>query len=90
MESNYVSSSASDSDAVDSEYSATDSDADSARLEQEWEEQLNQLKLMLQIIVFPLFGKYFGRKYAYYRKLRTLSNESMDSTTDVLIARNSL
>lgn len=68
-----VSSSDSDSDEVDSQYSATDSDADSALLQQEWEEQLNQLKLMFQIIVFPLFGKYFGRKYAYYRKYVPMS-----------------
>lgn len=46
----------------------TQSSLDSAALQREWEEQLEQMKLMFQIIIFPFVGKFFGRKFGYYRK----------------------
>ncbi|SAM71686.1 uncharacterized protein UBRO_00279 [Ustilago bromivora] len=53
----------------DSEYSY-DSDSedsyDSAQLQKEWEEQLDQLKLMFQIIIFPFVGKFMGRKFSFF------------------------
>ncbi|SPO20743.1 uncharacterized protein UTRI_00219 [Ustilago trichophora] len=46
--------------------SDTDSEIDSLALQREWEEQLDQLKLMFQIIIFPFVGKFFGRKFGYF------------------------
>lgn len=60
----------------DSEYSY-DSDSedsyDSAQLQKEWEEQLDQLKLMFQIIIFPFVGKFMGRKFSFFCKYTTPS-----------------
>ena len=47
-------------------YSTTSSE--DRALQREWEEQLEQLRLMVQIIVFPFVGKFFGRKFGYFRK----------------------
>ena len=58
-----------DSDDVASNSSEYSSDSgDSAVLQREWEEQLDQMKLMFQIIIFPFVGKFFGRKFGYFRK----------------------
>lgn len=55
------------SDAVSDSDGSTSSSYQRA-LEQEWQDQLDQLKLILQIIVFPFVGKFFGRKFGYFRK----------------------
>lgn len=36
--------------------------------EREWRESMKQLELLLTIFVLPYFGKYFGRKAAYWGK----------------------
>lgn len=41
---------------------------DSLALQREWEEQVLQMKLMFQIIIFPFVGKFFGRKFGYFCK----------------------
>ncbi|PWZ02828.1 hypothetical protein BCV70DRAFT_197095 [Testicularia cyperi] len=51
-----------------SQDSHDEQDSIDRELEQEWKEQLDQLKLLVHIIVFPFLGKFFGRKYAYFRK----------------------
>lgn len=38
--------------------------------EREWKESLQQLELLLTMVVVPYVGKYFGRKCAYWSKLR--------------------
>lgn len=57
----------SDSEEDDASDYTSDSSHDRA-LQQEWEDQLDQLKLMFQIIIFPFVGKFFGRKFGYFRK----------------------
>ncbi|KAF6766786.1 hypothetical protein PSEUBRA_000195 [Kalmanozyma brasiliensis GHG001] len=52
-------------DSDHSSNSSTDSSHDRA-LQKEWDEQLDQLKLMFQIIIFPFAGKFFGRKFGYF------------------------
>lgn len=48
--------------------SGSDESYDSLQLQKEWEEQLEQLQLMFQIIIFPFIGKFIGRKFSYFRK----------------------
>ncbi|KHN96962.1 uncharacterized protein MAM_05071 [Metarhizium album ARSEF 1941] len=43
-------------------YSDADSDAQA-----EWDRSLEQLQLLLTMMVVPWVGKYFGRKFAYWR-----------------------
>ena len=62
------SSSTEDSDETDDTNSTFDSDKDSLALQREWDEQVDQLKLMFQIIIFPFVGKFLGRKFGYFRK----------------------
>ena len=50
----------------------SESDMDSIALQKEWDEQVEQMKLMFQIIIFPFVGKFFGRKFAYYCKFARL------------------
>ena len=33
----------------------------------EWQESLSQLTLLFNLVLLPLTGKYFGRKFAYFR-----------------------
>lgn len=50
-----------------SEYSYETSSSEQDRaLQREWEEQVDQLKLMFQIIILPFVGKFFGRKFGYF------------------------
>ncbi|KAI2864447.1 hypothetical protein CBS12448_2940 [Aspergillus niger] len=51
------STSASDLDSLDSDYS----DA-----EEEWRESIEQLELLLTMVLVPFVGKYLGRKCAYW------------------------
>ncbi|KAH7326034.1 hypothetical protein B0I35DRAFT_405346 [Stachybotrys elegans] len=48
------------SDSTSDIYS-TDSEAQA-----EWERSLEQLQLLLTMMIVPWFGKYFGRKFAYW------------------------
>ncbi|KAJ9476994.1 Chromatin elongation factor SPT6 [Pseudozyma hubeiensis] len=62
---------ASESESEEEEDGSSDYTDDSSHdraLQQEWEDQLDQLKLMFQIIIFPFVGKFFGRKFGYFRK----------------------
>ena len=34
--------------------------------EQEWQESLAQLALLVNLVLLPFAGKYFGRKFAYF------------------------
>lgn len=43
----------------------TESDA-----QEEWERSLEQLQLLLTMMLIPFVGKYFGRKFAYWSKLK--------------------
>ncbi|TKY90443.1 hypothetical protein EX895_000441 [Sporisorium graminicola] len=54
-------------DSLESDYSdETTSSAHDRALQREWEEQVDQLKLMFQIIILPFVGKFFGRKFGYF------------------------
>lgn len=62
-----------ESDDVDSlpesgETSSTEEEQDlyASDAEREWKESLQQLELLLTMVLIPYFGKYFGRKFAYY------------------------
>ena len=44
-------------------YSDDDLDA-----QEEWERSLEQLQLLLTMMIVPWFGKYMGRKFAYWSK----------------------
>jgi len=66
-----------ESDDVDSlpesgETSSTEEEQDlySHDAEREWKESLQQLELLLTMVLIPYFGKYFGRKLAFYGKHR--------------------
>lgn len=65
MDSDSTGSYASDSD----DYASSTTSSHDRALQQEWQDQLEQLKLMFQIIIFPFAGKFFGRKFGYFRKL---------------------
>ena len=41
------------------------------QLEREWEEGVEQLKLITTIVLLPLFGKWLGKKWAYLREFWT-------------------
>ncbi|KAF4631307.1 hypothetical protein G7Y89_g6832 [Cudoniella acicularis] len=59
-----------DQDDVDSlPSSIATSDVDSEEesdAQREWEESLQQLELVLTMVIVPFFGKYLGRKVAYW------------------------
>ena len=38
------------------------------QLEREWEEGMEQLKMITTIVLFPFFGKWLGKKWAYLRE----------------------
>lgn len=70
-----------ESDDVDSlpesgETSSTASEQDlySRDAEREWKESLQQLELLLTMVLIPYFGKYFGRKLAYYGETYSIGN----------------
>ena len=50
-----------------SESSTTEEDLQAeSDAEREWRESLQQLELLLTMVIVPYFGKYFGRKAAYW------------------------
>ena len=60
-----ISSSGSDITDVSTE-SGDDYDSERERqLEREWEEGVEQLKMITTIVLLPFFGKWLGKKWAY-------------------------
>jgi len=63
---------ASDTDEIDSLPSISSGILDDSDLEsesdaqEEWEASLEQLQLMLNLVLIPFVGKFFGRKFAYW------------------------
>jgi Mitochondrial import 2 len=45
--------------------STTSTDEDE-ELERQWAENLNQITLLFNLVLLPLVGKYFGRRFAYF------------------------
>ncbi|RFN48240.1 hypothetical protein FIE12Z_7511 [Fusarium flagelliforme] len=43
------------------------SDVSDSDAQAEWERSLEQLQLILTMMIVPWMGKYFGRKFAYWR-----------------------
>jgi hypothetical protein len=35
-------------------------------IQAEWEESLRQMEMILSIVIIPFFGKWWGRKWAYW------------------------
>jgi hypothetical protein len=60
-----------DISSVDS--SSNGSEDEDLTLEKEWQEGLDQLQQIVSIVLLPYVGKYFGRKWSYWREcLRSL------------------
>jgi len=65
---------ASDTDEIDSLPSISSGILDDSDLEsesdaqEEWEASLEQLQLMLNLVLIPFVGKFFGRKFAYWSR----------------------
>jgi hypothetical protein len=47
----------------DDEY---DEDEESAMIQAEWEESMRQLEAVVSIVLIPFFGKWWGRKWAFW------------------------
>jgi hypothetical protein len=41
-------------------------DEDDEDAQAEWERSIEQLQLLLGMVIVPFFGKYLGRKFAYW------------------------
>jgi hypothetical protein len=39
-------------------------------IQEEWEESLRQMEVVLSIIIMPFFGKWYGRRWAYWGECR--------------------
>lgn len=57
-----------DEDEQSSDLSITswDSEEEERRARQEWEDNIQQLNLALQVMLLPFFGKWLGRKWSYW------------------------
>lgn len=55
-------------------YSDSDSDEQVSDAQQEWEESVRQLEGLLYLVLFPVAGKFIGRRLAFFCKWRVLSN----------------
>lgn len=42
-------------------------------IQAEWEESLRQMEMVLSIVIIPFFGKWWGRKWAYWGKWTSYS-----------------
>lgn len=51
--------------ASSSEY---DSDEEAAMIQEEWEENLKQFETVLSILIIPFFGRWYGRRFGYWRE----------------------
>ncbi|TGZ84642.1 hypothetical protein EX30DRAFT_360661 [Ascodesmis nigricans] len=58
---------------IDSSSSSDDSDYDDSDAEQEWRESLHQLELLVSLVLIPFFGKWVGRKCAYWAWARFMT-----------------
>lgn len=67
---------------------STTSSAHERALQREWDEQLDQLKLMFQIIILPFVGKFFGRKFGYFCKSNTTT--AIDNSSSFSFCRRSI
>ncbi|ODN79610.1 hypothetical protein L202_03553 [Cryptococcus amylolentus CBS 6039] len=71
----YPSSFGTDSD-IDSgsDISSDDESELDAMIQEEWEESLRQFEVVVSIVVIPYFGKWFGRKWAFwaYERYQTI------------------
>lgn len=38
-------------------------------IQEEWEESMRQLETMLSILILPFFGRWYGRRWAYWGEL---------------------
>lgn len=55
-----------DDDDTDISITTWDSEEEERRALQEWEENVQQLNLALQVMLLPFFGKWLGRKWSYW------------------------
>ena len=46
-----------------------DSDEEAAMIQEEWEENLKQFETVFSILVIPFFGRWYGRRFGYWREL---------------------
>ncbi len=54
------------------------------RLQQEWEESLQQLQLLASVVLLPFLGKYLGRKWSHWGQPSAFLSFAM--TIDITIA----
>ncbi|KZT57071.1 hypothetical protein CALCODRAFT_410563, partial [Calocera cornea HHB12733] len=52
--------------------SATESEEELQRLQKEWDEQVEQFRLIVEVVALPFAGKWLGRKSAYWLYKRWL------------------
>lgn len=48
--------------------SSFDSEDQSALIQEEWEESMRQIEAVLSVIILPFFGKWWGRRFAFWGK----------------------
>lgn len=46
-----------------------DSEDQSALIQEEWEESMRQIEAVLSVIILPFFGKWWGRRFAFWGEL---------------------
>jgi hypothetical protein len=61
-----------DNDSVSSDDSTYDEDD----AQQQWEESVEQLQKLFTLIILPLTGKFFGRRFAYYTWMKYVEYEN--------------
>ncbi|KAA8916706.1 hypothetical protein TRICI_001164 [Trichomonascus ciferrii] len=61
-----------DNDSVSSDDSTYDEDD----AQQQWEESVEQLQKLFTLIILPLTGKFFGRRFAYYSWMKYVEYEN--------------
>lgn len=62
-------------DLDDDDYDSDDELIDDAQ--EQWEESVEQLKKLFYLILLPLTGKFFGRRFAYYSWRRYVEYENL-------------
>lgn len=56
--------------------SSDDSTYDEDDAQQQWEESVEQLQKLFTLIILPLTGKFFGRRFAYYSWMKYVEYEN--------------
>lgn len=46
--------------------SSFDEDDHAAMIQEEWEESMRQIESVLSVIILPFFGKWYGRRFAFW------------------------